>query len=352
MAQIDTIIFDYGNVLCPVYNDYIKADIAKTLNLDLTLVEQAWNTLLPDLGVGKITEAEFWTKFIDFTKCTEPLPSDSLLSRQLIKRYAPFTTTQHTILHLKDHGYKLGVLSNTISAHVEYPKSQGLFDPFLVTIFSHEVGVRKPDPTIYQLALDRLGSNPKQSVFIDDLLENVQAAISLGIHGIVFTNDTQLRKDLANLGINMNVNWRLYESDSTHIGSHCLLITPDNQVILQQRNTDPNIVLSGKTGMFGGTLEANEDPLTGLRRELLEEVEIDANDYSIELLGNYSKTIAIDGNEFYYYIYLVKGVKPTDIKVHEGAGFVNATAKEHLANPNLTRITRLAIEDFAKQTPS
>ena len=62
-----------------------------------------------------------------------------------------------------------------------------LFD---AVIDSSAVGMRKPDPRIYQLALDQLGvSNPETSAFLDDFEPNVAAARLLGMHGILVDHD-------------------------------------------------------------------------------------------------------------------------------------------------------------------
>lgn len=45
-------------------------------------------------------------------------------------------------------------------------------------------GVCKPDPRIYQLCLQRLGLQPSEAIFLDDLGQNLKAAASLGIHTI------------------------------------------------------------------------------------------------------------------------------------------------------------------------
>jgi len=49
---------------------------------------------------------------------------------------------------------------------------------------SHEVGMRKPNRAIYELALNRLGVEAHRAAFLDDAQSNVDAALALGIHGI------------------------------------------------------------------------------------------------------------------------------------------------------------------------
>jgi len=60
---------------------------------------------------------------------------------------------------------------------------------FEVVIDSSHAGVRKPDPKIFQLALDGLGVTPERSVFLDDFPGNVDAADAIGIHGILVGTD-------------------------------------------------------------------------------------------------------------------------------------------------------------------
>jgi putative hydrolase of the HAD superfamily len=66
-------------------------------------------------------------------------------------------------------------------------------------IFSGDVLRCKPDPAIYQLLQTRHALAPDQTVFIDDLQTNVDAACALGWHGIHFVSAPQLQRSLANL---------------------------------------------------------------------------------------------------------------------------------------------------------
>ena len=55
---------------------------------------------------------------------------------------------------------------------------------FEVVVDSCQAGVRKPDPRIFRLALDRLGVEPERAVFLDDHPANVAAAEAIGLHGV------------------------------------------------------------------------------------------------------------------------------------------------------------------------
>lgn len=75
----------------------------------------------------------------------------------------------------------------------------GSLDAFEMQVFSAEVGLRKPDPGIFQHVLDLLGADPEEVVFVDDFAENIQAARRLGLRTIQFRNSQQTRADLTAL---------------------------------------------------------------------------------------------------------------------------------------------------------
>jgi putative hydrolase of the HAD superfamily len=83
---------------------------------------------------------------------------------------------------------RTGVLSNA------WPGARAAFGSHLgrhtfdAVVISAEEGCAKPDERIYRLLLDRLGTLPAETVFVDDLAENVEAARTLGLHAIRFTS--------------------------------------------------------------------------------------------------------------------------------------------------------------------
>jgi 2-haloacid dehalogenase len=81
----------------------------------------------------------------------------------------------------------------------------GWFSDILV---SGEVGLVKPDQAIFRLAARRFGVDPRSTVFIDDSIDNVAAANSVGFEGIHFRTPEQLESDLSTLGL-------LNKADST-----------------------------------------------------------------------------------------------------------------------------------------
>jgi len=98
--------------------------------------------------------------------------------------------------------HKLAVLSNTDPIHVAHLESNFSFFQFFprpARIYSCAVRASKPSPVIFQAALKAVNTPASQAVFIDDILEHVQAARSLGMHGIQYLGPAQLRADLNTL---------------------------------------------------------------------------------------------------------------------------------------------------------
>jgi len=94
-----------------------------------------------------------------------------------------------TLKTLKGDGYRMGLVSNlTLRADLMRADLQrwGLIDQLDATVFSSEVGVRKPDPRIFKEALKRVGAEPAETVFVGDrLYDDVSGAQAVGMRGVL-----------------------------------------------------------------------------------------------------------------------------------------------------------------------
>jgi epoxide hydrolase-like predicted phosphatase len=92
---------------------------------------------------------------------------------------------------------KTGIISNAWSDARPVLNAKFNLDSYVdMTLYSAEVKLAKPDPRIYQLALARLDVRAEDAVFIDDVLENVQAAQALGMRGVQFTSTQQVMAEI------------------------------------------------------------------------------------------------------------------------------------------------------------
>lgn len=101
-----------------------------------------------------------------------------------------------------EHPLRLYYLSNMPLPYARtLEKNNAFLQWFDGGIFSGDVKVIKPEPAIYQMLQSRYQLEPAHTVFIDDLLGNVQAAREQGWHGIHFKSAQQLQTDLAALNV-------------------------------------------------------------------------------------------------------------------------------------------------------
>lgn len=94
------------------------------------------------------------------------------------------------VRRLCSEGYRTGIITNNVAEFGEGWRSLIPVDElFEFVVDSSSVGVRKPDPAIFQIALETLGLPPQQVVFLDDYPANVTAARELGMRAIEVTPD-------------------------------------------------------------------------------------------------------------------------------------------------------------------
>ena len=100
-------------------------------------------------------------------------------------------------LKLKQRGLLTAIVSNMGDAVLHAMERE--FDwlsQFDVLVWSYQLRIAKPNPAIYRYVLDKLRTRPEETLFIDDRKPNVDAALDIGMKGIVFTNVGALRADL------------------------------------------------------------------------------------------------------------------------------------------------------------
>jgi epoxide hydrolase-like predicted phosphatase len=91
----------------------------------------------------------------------------------------------HRIRELKATGVRLALLTNNVAEFGDHWRATFPIDElFEVVVDSSSVGLRKPDPAIYLLTLERVGTRPAATVFLDDNADNVRTARALGMETV------------------------------------------------------------------------------------------------------------------------------------------------------------------------
>jgi 2-haloacid dehalogenase len=114
----------------------------------------------------------------------------------------PIDETVQILAELRARDTRLYALTNFSTE--TWPVARERFDFlswFEDAVVSGEHGMVKPDPRIFEIAIRRFRVEPRRTVFIDDLPENVAAARASGLHALHFTGAAKLRTELESLGL-------------------------------------------------------------------------------------------------------------------------------------------------------
>ncbi|MFZ6026145.1 MAG: HAD family hydrolase [Chloroflexota bacterium] len=199
---VRAIIFDYGSVLVRMRDETPRILLAERYETTLDDLYRAifdGPTAFPAC-LGTLTIHEHWdavtaalnVPFAEKDAFVRQFWSADDLNRDLVS----FIREQ---LHPR---YKLGLLSNAWDdLRTMLMERWNILDDFDDVIISAEVGDAKPNASIYRLALDRLGVAPEETIFVDDILANVQGAQAVGIHAIQFLENEQLFAELKQLSL-------------------------------------------------------------------------------------------------------------------------------------------------------
>ncbi|MBC8091079.1 MAG: HAD family phosphatase [Pseudonocardia sp.] len=185
------LVVDYGGVLTNPLGDVLR-DWAVAAGVDhdhyLALMRQ-WlldgTVVNPShaLERGEIGVQEFERELAPLLRRTDggPVEPDGLLTAMLSGMTTGVGGMVAVVRRARDHGLRTGLLSNSWGLDYDRQDWDLLFDAIVI---SGEVGLRKPERAIYQLAADRLGVEPAECVFVDDLPPNVRGAAAAGMVGI------------------------------------------------------------------------------------------------------------------------------------------------------------------------
>jgi putative hydrolase of the HAD superfamily len=187
MSSIKNIIFDLGGVLLNI--DYDKTTTAFK-NLGYTDFEKMYslfkaNNVFDNLETGHITEPAFYEYMLEAAVADI---TESQVTEAWNAMLLDFRIESLSFLKQLGQNRNLFLLSNTNSIHKKAfekkLKSQTGLDSldhyFTKAYFSHQVGLRKPNEDIFRFVLQDAGIIPSETLFIDDLIKNIETANNLG----------------------------------------------------------------------------------------------------------------------------------------------------------------------------
>ncbi|MCU1400951.1 MAG: family phosphatase [Acidimicrobiales bacterium] len=201
--HIDTVIFDLGGVL--MHNGR-HSDFTKRFPPDVAAEAQRifvgefgvdtdhpWHRLergeISMVDCSALQKEAFAAAGIEMPARPVPEPTTDGAPTPMLT-FLPNDEMLDLAARLRQAGLGIGILTNNVREFRDLWRNlmpyEELFDDI---VDSHEVGLRKPNPAIYELALERLNGTASRAAFLDDLPSNVEAAAALGMFGVLVEID-------------------------------------------------------------------------------------------------------------------------------------------------------------------
>ena len=203
-APCSALIVDYGGVLttplASTVGDWLAADGIDPASFRSTMREFLGTAVAGSdnpvhaLERGALQVPDFERQLAQRLVSTDGrrVAAEGLLSRM----FAGFTAAEglnDVVRRVRRAGRRTALLSNSWGA--EYPR-EGWDELFDVVVISGEVGLRKPEPAIYELCAQQLNLPPAQCVFVDDLSPNVRGAVAVGMVGVLHRTQHETVREL------------------------------------------------------------------------------------------------------------------------------------------------------------
>ena len=195
--QIDTVIFDLGGVLL---KNGRQSDLVRRFPADKA--QAALRVFIGDYGAdndhpwhrlerGEISFDEVRKlNRVGLAELGIEIPAPAAPNRPVMS-FEPDTEMIDLVVRLRAAGLRTSILTNNVREFRDLWRPLLPYDDLFDDIVdSHEVGLRKPNAAIYELALTRLNAVARRSAFLDDVPSNVVAAERLGLFGILVDEDS------------------------------------------------------------------------------------------------------------------------------------------------------------------
>lgn len=191
---LKAIFFDLGRVLVDFDLDPFFNEISAGTGRPAESIRMALKPWMDRYERGRLTTDEF---FEAVTTLTGYRKKDSHHLRHLwVDIFTPINQNIAVLREIRDR-HAVGLISNTCESHIHWIEgNMAVLDLLPVKILSFQTGSLKPEAEIFHAALSALGVKAEESLFIDDLVANVQGAEKIGMKGLCYQPGMDLARAL------------------------------------------------------------------------------------------------------------------------------------------------------------
>ena len=193
MKKIEHIIFDFGGVFYTI--DFERLMYAfDQLHIPHSLWDDKENNIFVKLERGEIES----NKFLELLQISSPgNPSNEEVREAFCAILVGLPLENMRFLRRISRNYPCYLLSNTNEIHYEYfsneikadAQTKEFYSSFVKEYYSHMLGLRKPDPRIYNFVIQDSGIDPHSCLFVDDMQDNILAAKEKGLQVFHYGTD-------------------------------------------------------------------------------------------------------------------------------------------------------------------
>jgi putative hydrolase of the HAD superfamily len=203
MRTISAVLFDYGLVLTGPPDPSARAAMQRVLGVEDQLVQAAYWRYRDAYDRGKLSGVEYWHavagdvgQTLDTKSLAELIAADNALWTQ------PNQPMIDWAARLQRAGIRTGILSNIGDAMEAGVRNRfAWLDEFAHHTFSHRLGIAKPDAAIYLHAANGLGVTVEEILFVDDRLENIEAARGVGMMAVQYVGHEAFVAEIEEVGL-------------------------------------------------------------------------------------------------------------------------------------------------------
>ena len=196
--SIRAVLFDLGGVIVRTEYQAPRQHLAESLGMDYDDIDKivfggGINGSAARATLGQISEDEHWLNVMKILK--QPASENERIRAEFFAGDIIDRTLLDFLRSIRPK-YRTGLISNAWSGLRNYILREKFDDAFECMVISSEVGAAKPDPKIFQIALEQLQVRANEAVFVDDFIENIEACQKVGMKGIHFRDVESAMKQL------------------------------------------------------------------------------------------------------------------------------------------------------------